>query len=629
LVKAARLGGKGIDYLLEGANILAAALLVAMLGITCYDVFSRYFFNAPTKWSLELTVYLMIWLGYLAIAYVEKKERHVRVDLLISRFPPRTLAIWEVATSFIFLIFICILIYYGTIFTLESFHAQERSWSMWRPLLWPTKIVIPVGGILLAVYLLRKIAGRIDYIRRTDLYRGSGIFSKPEIMLPAFLALIAICLLLFKTNLLLGMILLMLVLLFGGVPIFPTLGLVGVVGFYLYFGGTNGVWSFFPSVCFESLNNFALACLPLFVLAGQLLQSGGVSEEIYDVASKWVGHFPAGEAIATILACSIFAAISTSSVATALTIGLIALPALAARSYNKNFSYGLLAAGGTLGLMIPPSGTMIIYSAVTEESIGKLFMAGIIPGLILALAFVVYSMLFCSRSKEYERTKPYTWQERLQSTKVGIWGLLTPLIILGGIYSGIFTPLESGAVAALYAIVMVLIRRKIPLKELPKVIGESTLSSVMVLAIIIGALTLGDFMTLTKLPEKALELVSAMGLSPWGVLALIMVIYFLLGMFLEVVSCMLITLPIVYPLITSLGFDGIWFAVIVTINMEMAVLTPPVGLNLFVIQGITKANLIEIVRGVLPFFIIMVLGLILFCIFPELSTWLPGKLVTR
>ncbi len=447
--------------------------------------------------------------------------------------------------------------------------------------------------------------------------------------MPVFLALIAISLILFKTVMLAGLVMLMLVLLFGGVPIFPSLGLLGVLGYYLFYGGSAGVWSFFPTICYSSLNNFALACLPLFILAGQVMQSGGVSEEIFEVTSKWVGHLPGGEAVATILACSIFAAISTSSVATAVTIGLIALPALAARNYNKKFSYGLLAAGGTLGIMIPPSGTMIIYSAVTEESIGKLFMAGVIPGLILASAFILYSMWFCWRTKEYDRHSPATWPERLQATKNGMWGLMAPVIILGGIYSGAFTPLESGAVAALYAIVMVLVRKKVAVKDLPRIVGESSMSSVMVLSIIIGALTLGDFMTLTKLPEKALDLVSSYGLPPWGVITAIILIYFVLGMFLEVVSCMLITLPIVYPLITSLGFDGVWFAVIVTINMEMALLTPPVGLNLYVIQGITKATLNDILKGVLPFFIIMVIAIIIYCIFPQLSTWLPNALVTR
>ena len=625
----ARSGARALDRVLECANLMAAAMMVVMVAIVVYEVICRYIFNAPTIWTLDLSIYLLIWLGYLAIAYVEKQDRHVRVDLLIVNFPPRTRAIWEVLSSSIFFLFMCTLTYFGFLFALESFHLKEENWSMWTVLAWPTKAALPVGGALASIYLLRKIVSKVMALRKDDLWRGTGLYSRPEIIVPAFIALIALSLYLYTVNGVAGMVLMVLLLLFGGIPIFPSLGIVGVLGYYLVFGGLAGVASFFPTIAYESLNNFALACLPLFILAGAMMQTGGISEEIFDVVSKWVGHLPAGEAIATILACGIFAAISTSSVATAVTIGLIALPALAARKYDKRFSYGLLAAGGTLGLMIPPSGSMIIYSVVTEESLGKLFLAGALPGVLMLTLFIGYSMWFCARSKSYERKPPAPWAEKVKAMKVGIWGLLAPVIILGGIYSGVFTPLESGAVAAAYAMIMVVARRKVPLKDLPKIIGQSTLSSVMVMSIIIGALTLGDFMTLTKLPDDAMRFVSGLGYPPWAVLIMILLMYFVLGMFLEVVSCMMITLPIVYPLIISLGFDGIWFAVIVTLMMEMACIPPPVGLNLFVIKGITHADLSDVLRGVAPFFIMMFIGLIILILLPQLSTWLPGVLVTK
>jgi C4-dicarboxylate transporter DctM subunit len=447
--------------------------------------------------------------------------------------------------------------------------------------------------------------------------------------MPVYIFLILGSAYLYTVNGAIGMVLLMLVLLFGGVPIFPALGLVGVVGYYLVIGGGGALGASVPSVAYSSLENFALVCLPLYIFVGQAISSSGVSEEIYNAASKWVGHLPGGEAVATVLACSIFAAVSTSSVATAMTIGLIAIPALLARKYSKDFSYGLLAAGGTLGIMIPPSGTMIIYSAVTEESLGKLFIAGVIPGILLAGLFIGYAVYYCVKTGNYEKVKPATWRERMQASVSAFWGLLAPLIILGGIYSGIFTPMEAGAIAAVYVLLMVLVRGKIKLRGIGHVALMATNNSTMILSIIVGAMLLGDYMTLSKIPDMATEFITTSNFSPTQVIIFLMAMYVVLGMFLEVISIMLITLPIVYPIIIKLGFDGIWFAVLITLNMEMALISPPVGLNLYVIQGICNARLTEILKGVTPFFIIMVIWMLVLGVFPSLSTWLPSAMIKR
>jgi C4-dicarboxylate transporter DctM subunit len=625
-----RLLEKTIDGAVEASGFLAGCILLVMALITGYEVIVRYVFNSPTHWTLDLSIYLLIWFSYASLSSLQKANRHVRVDLIVSRLSVRTQALWDIMTKVIFLFFTFLMFYYVAQFAWEAFVTNEYGWAMWRVLTWPIKAAMPFGTVLLGLCLVKDIVAGIQSLPASspEERRGS-FFHRPAVVLSVFSVAIGVSVFFYTVSPVLGMVLLMLVLLFGGVPIFPALGLVGVVGYYLVFGGESAVQASFPSVGYSSLENFALVCLPLFVFVGQAISSSGVSEEIYDSATKWVGHLPGGEAIGTILACSIFAAVSVSSVATATTIGLIALPALAIRKYNKKFSYGLLAAGGTLGIMIPPSGTMIIYSAVTEESLGKLFLAGVIPGILLAAAFIVYAVYFCSKTGEYEKQKPASWSERFSSTKRAAWGLLAPLIILGGIYSGVFTPLESGAVAVIYVLFMVLLRGKIRPRDLIKVVTLSTHSSVMVLSIIIGALLLGDFMTLTKAPDKALDFVNSLNISPWGVMAALMFLYIILGMFLEVVSIMLITLPIVYPLIIKLGFDGIWFAVMITLNMEMAIITPPVGLNLYVITGLTRASLSDVLKGAMPFFFIMLSGLLFFALFPSLSTWLPNAMIRR
>jgi C4-dicarboxylate transporter DctM subunit len=279
--------------------------------------------------------------------------------------------------------------------------------------------------------------------------------------------------------------------------------------------------------------------------------------------------------------------------------------------------------------MIPPSGPMILYSAVTQESLGKLFLAGVIPGLILSSMFILYASLYCKHTGEYEKIPPTTWKEKFEALKRAFWGLITPAIILGGIYTGVFTPLESGAVAVAYAIVMGLLRKRLTFGSVGGALIASLKTSTMIMCIIIGALILGNFMTQMRVPNVVLEYVNSMGLPPWGVVFAIMVIYVIMGCFLEAVSIIMITVPIVYPLITSLGFDGIWFAVMLTLNMEMAMITPPVGMNLYVVMGLTKSPISNIVKGVIPFFFIMVVAMVIYGLFPSLSTWLPGVMIKK
>lgn len=621
--------GKGIDFIVGlGANIAGLSLLACAL-ITCYEVFVRYVLGQPTHWTLDLSVYLLIWFCFSSLAYVQNQGRHVCVDLLTSHFPQRTKVIWEIVTTLFFLCFSVVLFYFGTDYALDSFSRAEFSNTMWEVSMWPVKIALPVGGALLILGLGKELLLKIREVAVSPLEKGEGVFSKAGLLVAIFAASVGISLYLMTINGIIGMIILMFVLLFSGIPIFPALGLVGVAGIYLVFGGIAALSAAFPTTTYSSLASFSLVSLPLYILVGQIIEAGGVGEEIYETASKWTSGIPGGEAVATILACSTFAAISTSSVATAATMGLIALPALHQRNYEKDFSYGLLAAGGTLGIMIPPSGAMIIYSAVTEESLGKLFLAGVIPGTLLSLSFIVYSVLRCRREGLHADGVGVTWRERMKATRTGLWGLFAPAIIIGGIYSGIFTPLESGAVAVIYAIAMVLLRRKVKLAEVMKVLRHSTLNGTMVLGIIVGAMILGKFMTMMRVPNLALDFVSTLEISRWGILICIIIMMSILGMFLEVVSVMMITLPVIYPIIISLHFDGIWFAVIVTLTMELALLTPPVGLNLYVISGISKAPLARVLRGVIPFFVIMLICLVIYILFPGLSTWLPHTMISR
>lgn len=619
---------KGFEHVLKGSSVFSGFLVLATIAMTVYEVLSRYLFNEPTEWALDLGIFCLIWFSYVSLAHVLKQGGHIAVDILVHSFSPSTRAIWDIITSTITLIFSILLFFLSIPWFKHAVTSGEVSAGMLRIPMWPVKIAVPIGIFLLLIFLLRDLAVKLQSLStRVKTEKNEENFRNLILLVSVFLALIVGSILLQKISGAAGMVILMLTLLLGGVHVFSALALTGITGIFMCFGGMKGL-IILPIVAFESLNNFALVCLPAFILVGLMLEKSGVGEELFDLCSKWSGGLPGGEGIATILACSIFAAISSSSAATAAVIGVMALPILAARKYNENFRYGLLCAGGTLGIMIPPSGTMILYSAVTEESLGKLFLAGVFPGLILSGMFIVYGMIYCKWTGAYEKMPSFTWGERFQSLKKATWGLVTPLIILGGIYTGIFTPLEAGAIAVFYACVMIIVRRKMGLKEMAKTLVVTLNTSTMIMAIIIGALILGNFMTQMRIPNLVMEYVNSLGWPPWAVIAFIMLLLIIMGCFLEAVSIIMITMPILYPLIISIGFDGIWFAVLVTLNMEMAMITPPVGLNLYVVMNITKSPISKIVRGVIPFFFIMVVMMAIVYLFPSLSTWLPSVMIS-
>ncbi|MGI2327543.1 TRAP transporter large permease [Planococcus sp. YIM B11945] len=404
-----------------------------------------------------------------------------------------------------------------------------------------------------------------------------------------------------------------------GLPVAFALALLAVLGMYFFNGGTFAFMQI-PIISYKSLDDFSLTALPMYVLMSQVLVVSGVGRDLFEMASRWFRHFPGGLAIATIFCCTIFSAISGSSVATALTVGAVALPEMVKRGYRKRHVLGLLAAGGTLGIMIPPSVPMIIYGSVTGESIGKLFMAGIVPGLILTVAF----MAFAAFQGRHLKETPASWPERMESLKKSIWGLLLPLIVIGGIYTGLFTPTEAAAVGVVASFaIAAFVYRNLTKENFEQIVISTVKTNAMILFIIIGAMLLGYIMTILQIPQAITTYATSQDISPWVIFIFINVALLILGMFLETISILVITLPILFPIITALGFDPIWFAVIMVINMELALISPPVGLNLFVLKGLDRSNTIdEIVKGVIPYALIMLAFMVVLSFFPEIATFL-------
>jgi C4-dicarboxylate transporter DctM subunit len=409
--------------------------------------------------------------------------------------------------------------------------------------------------------------------------------------------------------------------LFSGLPVFVTMGVMGIG--YLLATGQN--LASLATVVFGALNNFVLVAVPLFVLMAQILSRARVGSDLFDLVHTWIRHWPGGLAITTVVTCAMFAAICGSSTATALTVGITAVPSMLKYGYDRRFVYGLVAAGGTLGILIPPSGPMIIYGAITDTSVGKLFIAGIVPGVLVSLTFIGYCLLHVKRGARYEREAPAPWDQRWAALRKTVYPLFLPPVVIGGIYTGVFTPTEAAGIGAgLSFVICFLIMGRLGAKDLLPILQETVQTTSMLFMIIATAVFFGQVITVNQVPQRIVEFVTAWGLSKWAFLIFVNVLLIFLGDFLEVVSIILITVPIFFPVILKLGIDPVWFGIIFTINMELALITPPVGLNLYVIMGLVKAEMGEILRGTAPFMLLLALSIALIMLFPPLALWLPS-----
>lgn len=402
------------------------------------------------------------------------------------------------------------------------------------------------------------------------------------------------------------------------VPIFVSLGLSTIL--ILWQGGFT--MYMIPQRMFAALDHSTLMAIPGFVFAGIIMARGGISKYLIEALKSWVGHTSGGLAVVTVLACMIFAAISGSSPATAAAIGAIMIPAMVRAGYSKTYSMGLVAASGTLGILIPPSIPLIIYGTTAEISIGKLFMAGIIPGLFLGGVLVI-SAIVTARIKGYGGDPKASMDVRIKSSIKAIWGGILPVLILGSIYLGIATPTEAAVVSAFYAlIVSIFIYKELKWLDFRKIMEETVNTSAMIFFIIAAAMVFALYLTNAQVPQQIAEWIGSNVNNKWIFLIAANILFFILGTFLEAVAIILITLPIFLPIIDQMGINVFHFAIIMTINMELAMITPPVGLNLFVVAGIAKERLERVVRGVAPFILLMILVLIIVVVWPDLSLML-------
>lgn len=652
---------------LSGLGILVIALIVAM------DVFLRYVFNAPTTWADEISTYIMIGAVFLGAAYTHLADGHIKVDLLTERLPRAIRERLDVVATWLGFVFVAFMAWQCYTAVGVAYLTGAREFSLLVTPIYLPQIPIAAGMHLFALQMLADLARRRPGLSPVRLHAAVAVVIAVTVVLAwagmsgvgKELALVGLGTMLLGAGIL-GLILLLsgaraaaavtavvllgawlfrvaqhltigqtmlffslgvLALLLAGVRVSLGLGLIGLLGIYFLLPSPQPIT--LGERAWATNNSFTLTAIPVFVLMGEFLLRSGVSDDLFSALVRWIGRWPGGLSHAAMVACSIFAAVSGSSVATAATVGTVACPEMIRRGYSPRLTYGSLAAGGTLGILIPPSIVMLLYGSMMGVSIAACLIAGIIPGIILTGCFMLilggWSLLDPSVAP---KGPVFTWPERLRGLLAIGPVIVLIFLVLGTIYLGVATPTEAGAVGCLGALAICLVRRRLTRANFWDALLASVRTNSFIFVIITGASISSFLLDYLRVPAVLVETISRLGLHRWEVMLVFYLLYIFLGCFIDGISMMVLTLPVVFPAVVALGFDPVWFAVILTILIELGLITPPVGLNLYVLQGISGGHpMRDIALGAVPFMAAMLAVIALLSYFPILATWLPGLML--
>ncbi len=606
--------------LLNGAGAYISLLMVILVTL---HVMSRTFFNKPLVGTVELEEIMIVILVFCGIAYTQVTRNHISVDFVTARLSEPIQKGLEVATSLISSLFFFILTWQSLVQAQEQLADGTSTFDLQIPLFWVMWIVA-LGFFLFGLSTL------IDFLKTAhDQIETNGPIGTFIACLLG-LALVLIPFMGIELEIEVGQylgIFALLIFLFSGMLIGAALGFLGFFGMSLLFGLDSG-FGLLSTVPYSMTGSYSLCVIPFFILMGELCFQAELSTKLYRAAYVWVGRFRGGLSMATVLACGAFSAVSGSSLATAATMGAVSLPEMKRYKYADTLATGSIAAGGTIGILIPPSVVLIIYGILTEVSIAELFFAGIIPGLISLLFYIVAIIIWTRVNPEVGPPGPrFSIQERIGSLK-SIWEVVILFIlIMGGIYGGFFTPTEAGAIGATGALFFGLLRGKIKGKNLFEALLSTGRTSSMVFLVVIGTAIYGYFLTSTQLPMALASYATNLQVPPVFVVGMIILICFGLGCVMGTLPLVFITVPIFAPVVESLGYNLTWFGVIVVVISEIGMITPPVGINVYIMKGIAKdVPLSTVFKGIFPFLIADFARLLTLIAFPWLTLFLPELL---
>jgi tripartite ATP-independent transporter DctM subunit len=411
------------------------------------------------------------------------------------------------------------------------------------------------------------------------------------------------------------------------VPVGMAMGLVGVTGFG-YIAGGSAALKVIGHTSMRTVTDYTFGVIPMFLLMGAFVTNSGMSRELFRAANSFLGHLRGGLGIATIVACGGFAAVSGSTVATAATFSTVAYPEMRRYKYPQSFATGVIAAGGTLGAMLPPSTTLAVYGILTEQDIGKLFIAGVLPGLLAITMYVTTVSLIGIARPDFLPAGPRAnWRERLEASRE-VWATLVLFVFaIGGLYGGLFTPTEAGGMGASGAFLIGIARGRLNRVLIRRSLLQATRTAAAVFTVLIGALLFGYFLTITQTPQKVTMFLTGLGIGRYGILVLIMLVYLVLGCLMDALSMVILTIPIIFPVIVHLGFDPVWFGIVLVVTVELGLIHPPMGMIVFVIKTvIPEVSFSTIFKGVLPFILTDLIRLLILISFPIIATWLPSRM---
>lgn len=615
----------------------AAAVVTLMMSLAMVvDLVSRMAFGRPLAGMIEMQTYMLVFMAFFSIAYTMLKNQHVSVDLFTHKMSASTNSILQSIFSIWGVFLFGAMSWLSASRSVEAFQREQISDILQVPF-WVLYAVVAIGTLLLALTLLSllftHVSGLIRHHKGTPklwtalagvlvvavLGMFSGLILKgiaPDLSAPTVGLLYTAFLM---------------VILLLGFPVGFAMAFVGLTGLF-YLIGSNVAFNVAKINTYDAVAVYFFTVIPFFLLMGFLILHAGIGAKLYNAGIKVFGRLPGGLAVGTVAGCGGFAAICGDSVASAATMGSVSIPEMKKYGYDDSLATGSVAAGGTLGILIPPSIGFVVYGIITEQSIGKMFMAGIVPGIILTLGFAFAAYFQCVLNPKLgPKSEKFTPQQIAKSI-IDIWPVAALFAaVIGGIYSGILTPTEAGGVGASGALVIALFSKGFNRQKLFLALLEATTTSAMIFTILIGVGLLGYFITLTDLPLSFANFLNTLDVSRYVIYVLILLLYLVLGMVMNIIPMMMLTLPILFPTVVGLGFDPIWFGVIMVIMMEMGQITPPVGINVFVIHGVAKkydVSMATIYRGIVPFVIVEVLVIILLTLFPEIVLWLPNSMDT-
>lgn len=620
---------KGIEPPSRWSAVIGGAALVVLMLLVVVDVTLRFTLNMPITGSLEMVQVLLILVIFGGMAYTGIKKGHVRVEILLDRFSPTVRLATRACANLLATAIVAIVAWQSVAQTQYMWREGYRTGMLEIPF-WPFAMMMAVFMALFAVVLLA------EFLESLGTLKASG--AKNYVWLvPGVIVIIALFTTAFWSDRLFppginastfGVIALLLLfaLIFLGVYIGAAMATIA-------FWGMSGLVATGPGLAALGLISQAVASsykwsvAPMFMWMGLLVAVGALGKDLYEAAYKWVGHLPGGLASATAGACGALAAATGDSMTGVVTLTPMTLPQMRAHKYDDKLATGVLCAASTIGWLIPPSLGFIVYGLLVEQSIGRLFMAGIFPGILMTLSFIVLITIRCRLNPTLGPPGPTTtFMEKLASLKNGGPVLALFLLVMGGIYAGIFTPTEAGSVGAFAAIITILALRRLTWKLFVDSIEGALKMVSLVFFIFVYAHSLTLFMAITKLPFALAEFTDGLGVPPLVTLVIILGIYLILGCVMNSLPAMILTLPIIFPTVVSLGFDPIWFGVLMVIMIEIGQVTPPIGMNVFIMAGITAVPMYTIFRGVTPFWILQ-LGIVAILIaFPQIALFLPNQM---